>query len=135
MRGCRCTGMRLCDQCAALAQRAGVLATAEGPAVSEKAFMQAICKIAAAHGWEVFHCHDSRKSAGPGFPDLVLARPPGPSTTGREPGTVLFAELKVAAPLTLQQEHWLDVLRLVTTSEVYVWKPEQMPAIIRRLTR
>lgn len=125
MRGCACRGLTLCEQCTQLAQRAGVLVASETPAVSEKAFMGAILKIAAAHGWEAFHCHDSRKSAGPGFPDLVLARPP----------YALFAELKVDTPLTLQQEHWLDVLRLVTTSEVYLWKPEHMPQIIARLTR
>lgn len=125
MRGCTCTGLVLCAQCAQLAQRAGVLPVAQAPGITEKAFLGAVLKIAAAQGWEAFHCHDSRKSAGPGFPDLVLARPP----------YALFAELKVDTPLTLQQEHWLDVLRRVTTSEVYVWKPSHMGQIIARLTR
>lgn len=125
MRGCTCRGLELCPQCAALAERAGVLQPPEMPAVSEKAFMQAVRKIAEAHAWELFHCYDARKSPA-GFPDLVLARPPD----------LLFVECKTdTGVLSIAQEHWLDVLRLVEHTETYLWTPSRMAAMIARLTR
>lgn len=126
MRGCTCRGLTLCDQCQRLAERAGVLQPPEVPPVSEKAFMQAVRKIAEAHAWETMHIYDSRKSAGVGWPDLVLARPPD----------LLFVECKTdTGVLTIQQEHWLDVLRRVEHTETFLWTPSRMAAIIARLTR
>ena len=100
------------------------------PALSEKAFMAAVVRVARQHGWQCCHPYDSRKSA-PGYPDLTLARLPG---HGR-PGEVIWSELKVEAPLTIEQEVWLATLNLVSQTEVYLWTPEDMPAIIARLSR
>lgn len=45
------------------------------PPLTEKDFQQLIIDTARALGWLVYHTHDSRRSA-PGFPDLILLRPP-----------------------------------------------------------
>jgi hypothetical protein len=125
MRGCRCTGLVLCEQCHALAQRAGVLTPPEAPAVTEKQLMGAVIRLAKARGWHVFHPHDSRKSPGPGYPDLTLARLPRNGC----PGQVIWAELKVDAPLTIEQEVWLATLSHVTQTRAYLWKPEDIERI------
>ena len=130
MRGCTCTGSLWCPQCHALATRAGALPTPAPVRISEKAFMAAIIRVAREHSWLVYHTHDSRKSA-PGYVDLTLARLPGP---GR-PGEVIWSELKVAAPLTIEQEKWLATLSYVQHTETYVWRPDDMPAIVARLSR
>lgn len=54
-------------------------------ATSERDFQAHVIEVALRHGWLVHHVHDSRKSIGDGFPDLVLVRPGSP---------VLFIELK-----------------------------------------
>ena len=124
MRGCTCRGLVLCDQCTALAQRAGVLAAPEAPAVSEKAFMGAVVRLAKEHSWLVFHPHDSRRSL-PGYPDLTLVRN----------GVCLWSELKVpGGGLTLQQAHWLKALGAVRETATFLWQPEDWPEIVMRLT-
>lgn len=130
MRGCTCRGLTLCAQCHALAQRAGVLAPPEAPAVTEKQFMRAVIRLAKERGWMVFHPHDSRKSPGPGYPDLTLARLP---RDGR-PGQVIWAELKVDAPLTIAQEVWLATLSHVTQTQTFLWTPASMERIREVLT-
>ena len=95
-------------------------------AVSEKAFMAAVMRLATAHGWKVFHPFDSRKSV-PGFPDLVLAKAGEP---------VIYAELKVGNEKpTIEQEQWLVTLRDATGTEVYLWYPQDWPQIDARLIR
>lgn len=130
MRGCTCRGLALCDQCQRLAERAGVLAPPQVPAVTETQFQAAIRRLATQHGWLVYAVHDSRKSP-PGYPDLTLARMP----EGERPGQVLFAELKVpGGSLTAQQEVWLATLSHVHEVETHLWRPEDWEAIRRRLT-
>ena len=96
------------------------------PAMSEKAFMAAIVRMAKEHSWMVYHTHDSRKSL-PGYPDVTLAKPGKP---------VLFVELKVpGGQLTAAQHAWLDALTLAEGKEVHVWMPEDIPKIIWSLTQ
>lgn len=123
MRGCTCRALTLCAQCHALAQRAGVLALAEAPAVSEKAFQAAIVRLAREHGWMVHTTYDSRKSPA-GYPDLTLCR-----------GTdLLIQELKIpGGVLTLAQHHWVEDLQRVTHVEAGIWMPEDLDHIRRRL--
>lgn len=103
---------------------------APAPAISEKAFLAAVVRVARQHGWLCYHAHDSRKSA-PGYPDLTLARLPGP---GR-PGEVIWSELKVDAPLTIEQDVWLATLSHVQHTETHLWRPDDMPAIVACLSR
>ena len=100
------------------------------PPLSEKAFMAAVVRVATQHGWHCYHPYDSRKRTN-GYPDLTLARLPG---QGR-PGQVIWSEIKVEAPLTIEQEVWLATLSHVTQTEAYLWTPTDMPAIIARLSR
>lgn len=65
-------------------------------------------------GWAVFHPYDSRKSVGPGFPDLTMVH--------RNTGRLIFAELKSAkGRLTAQQREWLGYLG--KRHDVRVWYP------------
>jgi hypothetical protein len=97
------------------------------PAVSEKAFMAAVVRLARDHGWLAYHVHDSRKSL-PGYPDLTLVHP--------QRHVALWAELKVpGGVLTLQQAHWLKALGQVERTEAHLWMPEDMEDICRMLQR
>src|SRR5215831_3995722 len=82
--------------------------TDQGTAVlAEAGLLEHIRALARRHGWLCYHTHDSRRSE-PGFPDLVLCRPPSAHGAGR----LIFAELKNAyAKMTMEQQHWLDILR------------------------
>jgi len=124
MRGCTCAGPALCPWCTALARRAGVLAPAEAPALSEAAFMAAVIRLAKEHGWLCWHAYSAKKSV-PGYPDLTLAK------VGRP---VLFAELKVpGGHVTLQQQAWLDALTLADGKQVHVWVSDNWLLIEVRL--
>jgi hypothetical protein len=124
MRGCTCHGPTLCDQCTALARRAGVLPPSVVPALTERAFMQALRREALANNYLFYHTFDSRRSA-PGFIDAVLAKPGRP---------LILAELKVpGGVVSLAQQRWLDVLGHVEGVEAHLWFPEDWSAIVERL--
>lgn len=88
------------------------------PAISEKAFMAQVIKLAKLLGWLTYHTHRSDRSD-PGFPDLVLVR-------GER---LIFAELKKEkGRFSTHQIMWLEWLG-ETSAEVYRWKPSQWKAI------
>jgi hypothetical protein len=91
--------------------------------VSEEAFMSHVITAARFFRWQlVYHTRDSRKSA-PGFPDLVLCRPP----------RVLWLELKSEIGMVSDtQQEWIDGL-LASGQEVYVFKPSQWDAVLEVL--
>ncbi len=90
---------------------------------SEKDFQAQILDLARLAGFLVYHTHDSRRSA-PGFPDLVLVRPP----------VVLFVELKSeSGKLRPEQKAWLDALRACESVEAYLWRPGDWPEIEKTL--
>jgi hypothetical protein len=94
------------------------------PAISERAFMQALRREALANDYLFYHTFDSRRSA-PGFIDCVLARPGKP---------LLCWELKTAdGVVTLAQQRWLEVLGQVTHVEAGVWRPEDWESMVARL--
>lgn len=92
---------------------------------TEAAFQQQVEQLAGFYGWTLqYHTHDSRRSQ-PGFPDLVLLRPP----------EALFVELKgVATRVTREQRVWLDALQDCGL-EVYLWRPKDFDAMHARLAR
>lgn len=82
--------------------------------MSESAFQDKILDLCKWHRLKVFHVYDSRKSAGPGFPDLVIV---GKSGT-------LFAELKsTTGKVSTLQTEWIEALQ-VSGERVHVWRPE-----------
>ena len=90
---------------------------------SEKHLQARILEAAKALRWLPFHVFDSRRSQ-PGFPDLVLARPP----------RLIFAELKATkGRLTPEQKRWLETLEAVPGVEIYCWKPADLQAAIETL--
>jgi len=96
------------------------------PETPEGVLLARVRTLAKAHAFETFHVFDSRKSD-VGFPDLTLVKP----------GRLIFTELKSQqGKLTPEQTIWLDLLRhSVPGVEVYEWRPRDMPAIERILTR
>lgn len=117
-------------------------------AQSEAAFQQQVVNLAAYYGWRTYHTHDSRRS-NPGFPDLVLVRPP----------ELLFVELKTdKGRVRYQQQDWLDDLATVGQAvaravaavhaldeepkadqlpavEAHLWRPQDFDALHTRLAR
>lgn len=94
------------------------------PPITEASFQSAVRRVAKSYGWSVMHVHDSRRSPA-GFPDLVLVRN----------NLCIYAELKTAdGVLTLAQWHWLRALWQVEKTEAFLWRPEDMEEIRRRLT-
>jgi hypothetical protein len=121
---------------------------------SEQHFQTQVEQLAKFYGWRVFHAPDNRPSGKtgrvqrvtPGFPDLVLLRPP----------ELIFAELKTATgKVSDDQEAWLQDLAavskaLVETVEIsveqadinlgvavdaYLWRPADFDEINARLAR
>lgn len=96
------------------------------PAISEKQFQAQVVELARLYNWLVYHTYDSRRSA-PGFPDLVLVRPP----------RLIFAELKSeegrARP---EQRTWLEALSGCTQApESHLWRPRDLQEIQTLLKR
>lgn len=114
---------------------------------AEAAFQDEVLGLARLYGWRAYHTHDSRRSA-PGFPDLVLVRPP----------RLIFAELKTdTGRVKPEQEAWLEALAEVGAAvsfavevaqanasayrgallgprvEVYLWRRRDLQAIADRL--
>lgn len=80
---------------------------------SEADFQAQVIAWAKAHGWTVYHTHDSRRSQ-PGFPDLVMFK-------GEQ---LIFAELKtMKGKLSAAQSEWLMGLQGTRTTDCYVWRP------------
>ncbi len=78
--------------------------------------------------WLVYHTYDSRNST-PGFPDLVLIRPP----------RLIVAELKTeTGRVTDEQKLWLENFKAVPMVETYVWRPsdwKKVEAVLQRERR
>jgi len=80
--------------------------------MTESALFHDITKLAGVLGWKHYHTWNSIKSD-PGFPDLVLVRPP----------RLLFVELKAeGGKLTEAQEDWMRILA-GCNQEWQVWRP------------
>lgn len=88
---------------------------------TEAVFQSHVTTFAKQMGWMVYHTHNSQRSE-PGFPDLVMIRPP----------RVVVAELKrVTGKVTPDQEKWLAAFRRIEhlKDSVFVWRPTDWPAI------
>ena len=91
--------------------------------ISERDLLDAVVECACALGWLVHHDRPGMDRRGrwrtaiqghPGFPDLVLVRPP----------RVLLVELKAErGDLTEWQNEWVVALAACPGVEVYVWWP------------
>lgn len=91
--------------------------------LSEARFLAQVRRLAHTYGWETYHTYRSDKSE-LGFPDLVLCN-------GHE---VLIVELKTTrGKLTMPQQQWLSLLSHAGV-ETHVWRPQDWPAIAKRLT-
>lgn len=94
------------------------LADLPRPRVVESALQRAVIDLAKLRGWLVFHAYDSRKSTGPGFPDLLMAH--------EAQQRLLAVELKTeAGRLTPDQHRWLLTLHAVG-AECDVWRPRHL---------
>lgn len=91
--------------------------------MTERELLDAIVELARAFGWLVHHDRPAQNRRGrwstpiqgdPGFPDLVLVRPP----------RVVFCELKsLRGELTPAQSWWLETLAQCSRVETFLWTP------------
>ncbi len=100
----------------------------DGKPISEAAFQAKVIELAESLGWErelIFHPWRSDRST-PGFPDLVLCKPP----------RLIFAELKTdkAPPPPPEQQKWLDALGACGNGG-YLWRPRHWSDIVTVLSR
>ena len=99
--------------------------------LTEKEFQARVTELAKLLGWRFAHFRPALTARGyrtamigdTGFPDLVLVRPP----------RIIFAELKVGAPLADEQKDWLADLGSVPGVEAVVWRPRDMDSIVEAL--
>ena len=94
-------------------------------AILEKDFQAQIVELAALAGWRlIYHTHDSRRS-NPGFPDLVMMRPP----------EIIVLEVKrEKGRLTAEQGEWIDGFRACGI-EAHVVRPSEWERLVARLRR
>jgi len=110
---------------AAYQRRQGQLPTSADAVLAEAGLLEHLRALARRAGWLCFHTHDSRRSE-PGFPDLVLCRPPN----AHGPGRLLFLECKSSTgKLTAEQATWLSVLAQVPGIQARVVRPQDVGAI------
>lgn len=85
--------------------------------IAEKDWQRTVVEAARLYGWRAFHSYDSRKSTGPGFPDLVLVQ--------RARKRIIYVELKTEqGRLTEHQKEWRDDLR-AAGQQWFLWRPSQ----------
>lgn len=94
-------------------------------ALSEAAFQRQITNLAAFYGFtRQYHTHDSRRS-NPGWPDLVLCRPP----------EILFVEVKTErGRVRPEQTEWLEALTACGL-EAFLVRPSDFDVLHARLAR
>lgn len=93
--------------------------------LTEKMWQRMVEQAAASAGWLFYHTYDARKSQ-PGFPDLVLVRPPD----------VLFVELKTTTgTMSPPQRAWQQLLERCPGVEYAVWRPTDFEQVTTRLLR
>jgi len=85
--------------------------------MTESDFQEWLRQLAIRTHWLYYHTHRSQHSVA-GFPDTVLAKPPG---------KVIYAELKtedlkVSQP-SFDQWIWLHTLQHCEGTEAYLWRP------------
>ena len=87
--------------------------------MTEKELQLQLQALASHCGWAYYHTWNSIHST-PGFPDLVLIKPP----------RLIFAELKTElGRVTAAQQKWLDILATIPGVEVYLWRPSEFDEI------
>ena len=89
----------------------------------EAKFMARVRALAKENNWLYYHTADSRRSPA-GYPDITLVKD----------GTIIFTELKtMIGRVTKDQKIWLEALNNCQTVETYLWRPNDMEYITRRL--
>lgn len=93
--------------------------------VTEEQFQNQVLELARLTGWTCYHTWLAAHSS-PGFPDLVLVRPP----------RLVFAELKSErGKVSPAQERWLQVLADCQGVEVRLWRPSDWHNVEETLKR
>lgn len=106
----------------------------KAPPITEKQFQEQIFDLAHAFGWAIAHFRPARTKYGwatpvagdgKGFPDCVLAKEGHP---------VIFAEIKrKGGKLSLEQQQWIEMLKLCPGVMVFVWYSEDIDQIVEVL--
>jgi hypothetical protein len=104
-------------------------------AMTENDLLIAVTEALTLHGWLWTHPRRSDKAltmGTPGVPDIIAVK----EATDREPGRLLFIELKREdAKPTLDQQRWLDALRILKVPEYLLEPGSQLPRMDVRVLR
>lgn len=101
--------------------------------MTERDFQRRVVELARLAGWRLYHHRPARVGhrvvtaleGDPGFPDLILLRPP----------RLVIAELKVGRNRpTPAQQVWLEQLAGAGV-ESYLWRPEDWDSVVACLLR
>lgn len=99
---------------------------------SEAEFLSQIVEVAQLHGWLAHHTRPAWSSKGyrtpiqgdPGFPDLVLVRPP----------LIIMVEVKSErGRLSPAQQRWIAALEVCTSADFRIWRPSDWDRIVETL--
>jgi hypothetical protein len=120
------TNLATPEQIASLQGEAEARAARRRRGHPEQTFTDGVKRYAIRGGWLPYHTLRS-KGSDPGFPDLILMRPP----------RLVIAELKVAGgTVTDWQQAWLTGFEILARLagphliiEIYVWRPADWPTI------
>lgn len=93
-------------------------------ALSEAQWQSWVIELATRTGWWSYHTHDSRRS-NPGWPDLTLIRDT----------EIVYVELKKYNGKVSDAQAHVMVLLENAGQEVHVWRPQDRPDVIARLSR
>ncbi len=105
--------------------------------MSEAELQDSVVKMAIDLGWMFFHPVWSRKSE-PGFPDLVLVKPPRLifAELKREKGKLTKGRWNKAKTRWLPgQDEWAEALEACPGAEYYLWKPSDLNELTETLMR
>jgi hypothetical protein len=113
---CTCApGVALCPACRTYNAAHGGRPTTlpPRPLTTEKAFQEAVRRLALDQGWLYYHVYNARNSPS-GYPDLTVVK-------GER---MVLSELKMPGKVpTAAQQMWLDALAQVQTVSTWVWTP------------
>ncbi len=94
------------------------------PVLSEERWQDLVLEYAHLWGWWTHHHYDSRRST-PGWPDLVLLRPP----------ELVIVELKSDTGATTPEQNRVLTMLEHAGVEVHIWRPADENTVRERLSR
>lgn len=91
--------------------------------LTEAQWQSQVVDVARRYGWKAFHWPDSRRATDRGWPDLTLLKAP----------RLIAAELKTTTGRLSKDQRAVLAALAESGIEVAVWRPGDLPEIVRTL--